>query len=257
MILSTEPTAIARWILWILSNSLATSPSFCERTVADISMRRARIIAVCRPSAVLSRALSLATRGSDSVRMRTSRPKTVAAAGAPPMTEANDPSTAAVSMRSFSRFEKTTKAPPWYRVITTNTMGPRKLVTARPISAPYSSCQRRMDSGDPSKPDRFASTMSGRLPLAALMARANLRADCGNSVPEVHDEGPSEGTYPPRGRDWDSRPSRQTGTPPMCASHTTALSAFFHYPHPPLRPAAAAGAAPRHRRAVEGGLRLR
>src|ERR1022692_3231188 len=51
MILSTEPTAIARWILWILSNSLATSPSFCERTVADISMRRARIIAVCRPSA--------------------------------------------------------------------------------------------------------------------------------------------------------------------------------------------------------------
>src|SRR4051794_25627257 len=43
---------------------------------------------------------------------------------------------------------------------------------ARPISAPYSSWSWRSDSGDPSKPDRFASTTTGRLPLAALRARA-------------------------------------------------------------------------------------
>ena len=67
-------------------------------------------------------------------------------------------------------------------------------MTARPISAPYSSCQWRIDSGEPSKPDRLASTTSGRLPLAALIARATLREDCGNSVPEVHEDGPSAGT---------------------------------------------------------------
>jgi hypothetical protein len=43
----------------------------------------------------------------------TSRTKTTAAAGAPPMTDAKDPSTAAISSWSFSRLEKTTKAPPW------------------------------------------------------------------------------------------------------------------------------------------------
>ena len=43
---------------------------------------------------------------------------------------------------------------------------------ARPISAPYSSCRLRIESGDPSKPDRFASTTRGRFPLAALIARA-------------------------------------------------------------------------------------
>ena len=35
------------------------------------------------------------------------------AAGAPPMTEAWAPSTASTCMRSLSRPEKTTKAPPW------------------------------------------------------------------------------------------------------------------------------------------------
>ena len=69
-------------------------------------------------------------------------------------------------------------------------MAPRKLVTARPISAPYSSCQRRMDSGDPSKPDRLASTTAGRLPLAALRARANFRDDWGNKVPAVSETRP-------------------------------------------------------------------
>src|SRR5665647_3418173 len=51
-------------------------------------------------------------------------------------------------------------------------MGPWKFTMARPISAPYSSCRCRIESGDPSKPDRLARTTTGRLPLAALMARA-------------------------------------------------------------------------------------
>ncbi len=88
-------------------------------------------------------------------------------------------------MFGFSAFENTTNAPPWYREITQNTMGPRKFTIARPISAPYSSCSFRIDSGEPSKPDRFASTTSGRLPLAALIARAAFFDDRGNSVPAV------------------------------------------------------------------------
>ena len=120
----------------------------------------------------------------------TSRANTVAAAGAPPITEAKDPSTAAISIVSVRALENTTNAPPWYRETTTKTMGPSKFVTARPISAPYSSCQWRIDSGDPSKPDRLASTTSGRFPLAALTARATLREDCGKSVPDVQDGGP-------------------------------------------------------------------
>ena len=72
-------------------------------------------------------------------------------------------------------------------------MGPSKLTTARPISAPYSSCSRRMDSGEPSNPDRLASTTSGRLPLAALIARAAFFDERGNSVPAVHWDGPSTG----------------------------------------------------------------
>lgn len=38
--------------------------------------------------------------------------------------------------------------------------------------------------------------MSGRLALAALMARASLRADCGNSVPELHEARPVGGDEP-------------------------------------------------------------
>ena len=56
---------------------------------------------------------------------------------------------------------------------------------ARPISAPYSSCRLRIDSGEPSKPDRLASTTRGRLPLAELIARAAFFDDFGNSVPAV------------------------------------------------------------------------
>lgn len=47
------------------------------------------------------------------MRVFTSLAKTVAAAGAPPMTDAKEPSTAATSTRSLSAFEKTTNAPPW------------------------------------------------------------------------------------------------------------------------------------------------
>ena len=120
--------------------------------------------------------------------------------------------------------ENTTNAPPWYREITTNTMGPLKFVTARPISAPYSSCQCRIDSGDPSNPDRFARTTSGRLPLAAVTARAVLRDACGKSVPDVQDGGPSAGTNPRRAIGRDSRPSMQTLIPPTRASQTTEFS---------------------------------
>jgi hypothetical protein len=56
---------------------------------------------------------------------------------------------------------------------------------ARPISAPYSSCRLRIDSGEPSNPDRLASTTRGRLPDAALIARAAFFDDRGKSVPAV------------------------------------------------------------------------
>jgi hypothetical protein len=71
------------------------------------------------------------------------------------------------------------------RETTQNTIGPWKFTIARPISAPYSSCRLRIDSGEPSKPDRFASTTSGRLPLATLIARAPFFDERGNSLPAV------------------------------------------------------------------------
>jgi hypothetical protein len=82
---------------------------------------------------------------------------------------------------------------------------------ARPISAPYSSCSFRSDSGDPSKPDRLASTTSGRLPLAALIARAAFLDECGKRVPDVHWSGPSAGKLPRRGIGRDSMPRTETG----------------------------------------------
>jgi len=46
------------------------------------------------------------------VRVSTSRENTTAAAGAPPITDANEPSTAMTSMLLFRTLEKTTKEPP-------------------------------------------------------------------------------------------------------------------------------------------------
>ena len=129
-------------------------------------------------------------------RTSTSRANTTAAAGAPPITDAWAPSSAIVSSPSLSLREKTTNAPPWKREITQNAIGPSKSTIARPISAPYSSCSRRIDSGEPSKPARLASTTSGRRPEAALIARAIFFEASGNSVPEVHCSGPSAGTVP-------------------------------------------------------------
>src|SRR4029453_7951338 len=102
--------------------------------------------------------------------------------------------------------------------MTANTIGPSKLVTARPISAPYSNWRDRIDSGEPSKPERLASTTSGRLPLAALTARATFLDDWGNRVPDVHAVGPSPGTSPSRATGRDSNPIRHTGIPPRWAS---------------------------------------
>ena len=96
---------------------------------------------------------------------------------------------------------------------------------ARPISAPYSSWAFRIDSGEPSKPDRFARMTRGRFPLAAFAARASFFDDCGKSVPAVHCSGPSVATKPTLGTGRDSIPTRQTGIPPSRASQTTATSA--------------------------------
>src|SRR3954447_19769063 len=98
--------------------------------------------------------------------------------------------------------------------MTTKTIGPRKLTIARPISAPYSSWSLRIDSGEPSKPDRLASTTRGRLPEAALMARATFFHERGKRVPAVYVSGPSVGGKPVRGTERDSTPMRQTGQPP-------------------------------------------
>ncbi len=99
------------------------------------------------------------------------------------------------------------------------------MTTARPISAPYSSWRLRIESGEPSKPERFASTTSGRLPLAALIARAVFFDDRGNRVPAVQVSGPSLGGKPGRGTGRDSMPTRLTGQPPRWASNTTEVSA--------------------------------
>src|ERR687893_383590 len=109
--------------------------------------------------------------------------------------------------------------------MTQKTIGPSKLVIARPISAPYSSWMLRSDSGEPSKPERLARTTSGRLPLAALMARAVFFDERGNSVPAVHWSGPSAGWLPRRGIGRDSTPRTHTGWPPRWASRTTEVSA--------------------------------
>jgi hypothetical protein len=82
-----------------------------------------------------------------------------------------------------------------------------------------------MDSGEPSKPARLASTTSGRRPDAALIARATFFEASGKSVPDVHWSGPSADTVPKRGSGRDSIPIMATGQPPTMVSHTTALSA--------------------------------
>src|ERR1700755_1921058 len=56
--------------------------------------------------------------------------------------------------------------------MTQNTIGPRKLTIARPISAPYSSCHWRIDSGETSKPARVASTTKGLRAAVELIAHA-------------------------------------------------------------------------------------
>ena len=68
-----------------------------------------------------------------------------------------------------------------------------------------------MDSGEPSKPERLARITTGRLLLAALMARAAFFEDRGKSVPAVQWSGPSAGTKPNRGTGFDSMPIMQTG----------------------------------------------
>ena len=212
-------------MLWILSNSAATSPSFWERTLERSCARSVTKAARWAPWALDIAASRSVTRGSEAVRESTSPAKTTAAAGAPPMTEAKDPSTASTVKPALSALENTTNAPPWYRDTTQKTMGPWKFTIARPISAPYSSWRCRIESGDPSKPERLARTTTGRLPLAALIARAVFFDERGNSVPAVQVSGPSVGGNPGRGCGRDSIPINDTGHPPRCASKTTDVSA--------------------------------
>ena len=105
--------------------------------------------------------------------------------------------------------------------MTHRTNGPSKLTRALPISAPYSNCRRRSDSGEPSKPERLASITTGRLPLAALIARATFFDDSGNSVPADHWVGPSAGVTPWRGSGRDSIPRTVTAVSaePRLAHH--------------------------------------
>src|SRR5271166_4464224 len=74
--------------------------------------------------------------------------------------------------------------------------------------------QPRIDSGEPSNPERLARITTGRLLLAALIARATFFEESGKSVPAVHWSGPSAGTNPNRGMGLDSMPMRHTGWPP-------------------------------------------
>ena len=67
---------------------------------------------------------------------------------------------------------------------------------------------------------------TGRLPLAALSARATFFDDSGKSVPPVHSAGPSDGTIALARDVAGSRcRSGRPGCPPRCASQTIAVSA--------------------------------
>ena len=113
MTASTEPTSTARWMSCTRSNSEATLPSISARTAVRTESSSVARAARSAPLASPTRVWSSATRWSPAVRASTSRAKTTAAAGAPPMTEANDPSTASTVIRGLSALENTTNAPPW------------------------------------------------------------------------------------------------------------------------------------------------
>ena len=113
MIASTEPTSTARWMEWIRSNSAATSPTFSARTAACTSASSARSAARSAPLVSAAPGLQGAPPGIVAMRSRTSPENTTAAAGAPPITDANEPSTASTVRFSLSDLENTTNAPPW------------------------------------------------------------------------------------------------------------------------------------------------
>ncbi len=108
MIRSTDPTFSARSMVWTRSYSSATSPTFSDRIARTSSFS----FAFAGPPPVAAFSAST-TRGSLRVRVSTSRAKTTAAAGGPPMTDARDHSIATTSMSSRSVFANTTNAPPW------------------------------------------------------------------------------------------------------------------------------------------------
>jgi len=95
------------------SNSAATSLIFSARSVARRSSSSTTSRLRSGPVASAMRSSSARTAGVADVRRSTSPANTTAAAGAPPMTEANDPSSASTVIAGLSALEKTTNAPPW------------------------------------------------------------------------------------------------------------------------------------------------
>ena len=114
MTASTEPTSTARWMSWMPSNSAATSLIFSARDRRR-GARTARPAGRSAPRSGRGDPLVqvASSAGLAAVRLSTSPVNTTAAAGAPPMTEANEPSTASTVMFGLSALEKTTNAPPW------------------------------------------------------------------------------------------------------------------------------------------------
>ena len=110
---STDPTSTARWMSWMPSNSAATSLIFSARVAARSSDRSTTRLIRSDPVASAIRASRSRMAGLAAVRLSTSPVNTTAAAGAPPITDANDPSSASTVMCGLSALEKTTKAPPW------------------------------------------------------------------------------------------------------------------------------------------------
>ncbi len=88
MTASTDPTSTARWMLWMPSNSAATSLIFSARIDARSSACSTSSRLRSAPRASPIRPSSSRTAGLAAVRFSTSPVNTTAAAGAPPMTDA-------------------------------------------------------------------------------------------------------------------------------------------------------------------------
>ena len=181
---STDPTSTARWMLWTASNSDATWPSFSARTADRVSA-----------AAATSPARSAVTPGRPAPRPRGPLVRLgprVDVAG-----EHHGRRRRATDHRGVRALDGEHRHP---RVERLGEDHERPAVVPRDDGEHDRSLE--VDDGpadlgavlelqpahrvrQASNPDRLASTTSGRLPLAALMARAAFFDDFGNSVPAV------------------------------------------------------------------------